>query len=70
MAPVIRSHQELCGAGTLSKFSMGGPQNDVKLLGDGSGARGSSLTDRFRYEFRELPHIVSSGVEGAHPAHD
>ena len=38
MAPVLRSHQELCGAGTLSKSSMGGPQNDVKLLGDGSGS--------------------------------
>jgi len=35
MAPVLRSHQELCGASTLSKSSMGGTQNDVKLLGDG-----------------------------------
>ena len=33
--PVLRSHQELCGASTLSKSSMGGTQNDVKLLGDG-----------------------------------
>ena len=38
MAPVLRSHQELCGASTLSKSSMGGTQNDVKLLGDGSGS--------------------------------
>src|SRR5438552_17059267 len=36
----------------------------------GKASASPSAPDRFRYEFRELLHIVGSGIEGAHPAHD